>query len=272
MSVPPGIDAGGVHLAPTGPGSHPRPPRRRPATVLALRCLAAKIAIMVRKIPTERDAPDRPARDPEQTARTGAAAAQGGNAANAAQPGDALSLTGQLLIAMPAMADARFATSVIFVCAHTEDGAMGIVVNRPLASPSFADLLQQLGVDPVPPARSIRLCQGGPVDHARGFVLHSADWTGDGSLRVDDATALTASLDILKAIASGGGPQLGVLALGYAGWGPGQLEQEIVQNSWLSAPADAALLFDDQHDTKWRRALAKLKVDPLLLSARSGHA
>jgi putative transcriptional regulator len=183
-----------------------------------------------------------------------------------------MTLTGQVLIAMPAMADPRFATSVVYVCAHTEDGAMGIVVNRPLASPSFADLLQQLGIDPVPPARSIRLCQGGPVDNARGFVLHTADWTGDGSLRVDDHMALTASLDILKAIAGGGGPQRGLLALGYAGWGPGQLEQEIMQNAWLSAPADPELLFDDRHETKWRRALAKLKVDPLLLSASSGRA
>ncbi len=177
-----------------------------------------------------------------------------------------------MLIAMPAMADQRFALSVIYLCAHTDDGAMGIVVNRPLASPSFADLLQQLHVDPVPPARSIRLCQGGPVDHARGFVLHTADWTGDGSLRVDDQMALTASLDILKAIAAGGGPKQGMLALGYAGWGPGQLDQEIVQNTWLSAPADPALLFDDDHDTKWRRALARLRIDPLLLSTTAGRA
>ena len=99
-----------------------------------------------------------------------------------------MTLTGQLLIAMPAMMDPRFVTSVVYLCAHTADGAMGIVLNRPLATPSFSDLLQQLGVDPVPPARSIRLCQGGPVDNARGFVLHTADWTGDGSLRVDDAT------------------------------------------------------------------------------------
>jgi putative transcriptional regulator len=180
--------------------------------------------------------------------------------------------TGQLLIAMPTMGDPRFAQSVIYVCAHTDEGAMGIVVNRPLTSPSFSDLLSQLGVDPVPPARSIRLCQGGPVDHARGFVLHTADWTGDGSLRVDAQTALTASLDILKAIAAGGGPAQGMLALGYAGWGPGQLEAEFAQNAWLSVSADPALLFDDEHDTKWRRAFAKLKVDPLLLSPSAGRA
>jgi putative transcriptional regulator len=227
---------------------------------LALRPGAAKMAHMVRKTPTGPDAAERRKRG-DRPART------------AAEPaGAALALTGQLLIAMPAMADSRFATSVIYVCAHTDDGAMGIVVNRPLTSPSFTDLLQQLGVDPVPPARSIRLCQGGPVDHARGFVLHSADWTGDGSLRVDDTTALTASLDILKAIAAGGGPRMGMLALGYAGWGPGQLEQEIAQNAWLSAPADPSLLFDDDHETKWRRALAKLKVDPLLLSTQAGRA
>jgi putative transcriptional regulator len=183
-----------------------------------------------------------------------------------------MSLTGQLLIAMPAMLDPRFAHSVIYICAHTDEGAMGLVINRPLAAPSFTDLLRQLNVDPVPPARSIRLCQGGPVDNARGFVLHSSDWTGDGSLRVDAETALTASLDVLKAIAGGGGPSQGVLALGYAGWGPGQLEREMADNAWLSAPADAALLFGEEDETKWRRALAKLRVDPLLLSSVAGRA
>jgi putative transcriptional regulator len=187
-------------------------------------------------------------------------------------PREETTLTGQVLIAMPAMADPRFANSVIYMCAHTEEGAMGIVVNRPLAAPSFSDLLTQLSVDPVPPARSIRLCQGGPVDNARGFVLHTSDWTGDGSLRVDEQMALTASLDILKAIAAGGGPKQGVLALGYAGWGPGQLDAEIQQNAWLSAPADLSLLFDDDHETKWRRALASLKIDPLLLSTAAGRA
>jgi putative transcriptional regulator len=186
-------------------------------------------------------------------------------------PADAF-LTGQLLIAMPAMGDPRFTQSVIYLCAHTSDGAMGIVVNRPLQKPSFGDLLRQLEVAPMPPAREIQLCQGGPVDNARGFVLHTTDWTGDGSLRVDESLALTASLDILKAIATGGGPQQGLLALGYAGWGPGQLDQEIQQNAWLSAPADLDLIFDAKHDTKWRRALAKLKVDPLLLSDAAGHA
>src|SRR5690348_9229419 len=181
-------------------------------------------------------------------------------------------LTGQLLIAMPTMEDPRFAQSVIYVCAHTSEGAMGLVLNRPLERPKFDELLRQLDVAPQPPARRIRLCAGGPMDNARGFVLHTADWTGEGSLRVDESVALTASLDVLKAIAEGNGPREGLLARGYAGWGPGQLDAEIQQNAWLSVPADETIVFDDDDDTKWRRALAKLRIDPLLLSGAAGHA
>jgi putative transcriptional regulator len=181
-------------------------------------------------------------------------------------------LTGQLLIAMPAMADPRFAQSVIYVCAHTNEGAMGLVLNRPIVKPTFDDLLKQLQVAPVPAVRQVRLCAGGPVENARGFVLHTTDWTGDGSLKVNQDTALTASLDVLKLIAGGGGPRECILALGYAGWGPGQLDQEIQQNAWLSVDADETLLFDSDHDTKWRRALGKLHIDPLLLSDVAGHA
>ncbi len=181
-------------------------------------------------------------------------------------------LTGQILIAMPSMADERFTQSVIYLCAHTAEGAMGLVLNRPVARPTFEELLTQLKVDPVPPVREIRMCAGGPVENSRGFVLHTADWTGDGSLRVDSAVALTASLDVLKVIAEGSGPRECLLALGYAGWGPGQLDREIQENAWLSVPADEALVFGGGHDTHWRRALAKLNVDPLLLSAAAGHA
>ncbi|GAC1342607.1 MAG: YqgE/AlgH family protein [Acetobacteraceae bacterium] len=181
-------------------------------------------------------------------------------------------LTGQLLIAMPAMEDPRFAQSVILLCAHTDEGAMGIVLNRPLAKPTFEALLHQLDVQPTPPARQIRLCQGGPVDHGRGFVLHTNDWTGDGSLRVDENLALTASLDVLQEIAKGRGPREGLLALGYASWGPGQLDREIQENVWLSAPPPVELLFDADYDTKWRRALGILHIDPLLLSGAAGHA
>lgn len=181
-------------------------------------------------------------------------------------------LTGQLLIAMPGMTDPRFTQSVILVCAHSADGAMGIVVNRPLVEPTFDDLLRQLDIAPLPPARRIHLCAGGPVENARGFVLHTADWTGEGSLRVDEVLALTASLDILKAIAGGGGPRSCLLALGYAGWGPGQLDQELGHNAWLSVPADEPIVFDDEHRTKWRRALGKLHIDPGALSGAAGHA
>lgn len=185
---------------------------------------------------------------------------------------DAAPLTGQLLIAMPAMTDPRFEQSVILICAHTDEGAMGIVLNRPLAKPSFESLLNQLDVAPTPPARQIRLCEGGPVDHARGFVLHTSDWKGDGSLDVADDLALTASLDILQEIAQGGGPKEGLLALGYASWGPGQLDQEMQDNVWLTAPATLDVLFDDENATKWRRAMAILRIDPGLLSAAAGRA
>ena len=149
---------------------------------------------------------------------------------------------------------------------------MGLVVNRPVVKPTFAELLKQLKVAPNPPVRDVRLCAGGPVENARGFVLHTNDWTGEGSLKVDSGLALTASLDVLQVIAEGKGPRECVLALGYAGWGPGQLDREIHQNAWLSGPADEPLLFDADHETKWRRALAKLHVDPLLLSDVAGHA
>ena len=149
---------------------------------------------------------------------------------------------------------------------------MGLVLNRPIVKPTFDDLLKQLSVAPLPPVRQIRLCAGGPVENARGFVLHTNDWTGEGSLKVDSAMALTASLDVLKAIADGGGPARGLLALGYAGWGPGQLDQEMHDNAWLSAPATLEILFDRDHETKWRRAMASLRVDPALLSGSAGHA
>ncbi len=182
------------------------------------------------------------------------------------------SLTGQLLIAMPSMNTPHFSQAVIFVCTHTAEGAMGIVLNRPLARPSFDDLLEQLDVLPTPPARRIELFRGGPVDSARGLVLHTSDWTGEGSMLVDDHVALTSSMDVLKALADGGGPARGLLALGYAGWSPGQLDREMNEFAWLSAPSTVDLLFDQDHDTKWRRAMAILKVDPLLLSRTAGHA
>jgi putative transcriptional regulator len=181
-------------------------------------------------------------------------------------------LTGQLLIAMPGMQDPRFAGSVICLCAHSADGAMGLVLNKPVDGISFDELLRQLELEPRPPERRLRMVQGGPVENGRGFVLHTTDWSSDASLQVNGELALTASLDILKAVATGGGPRQGVLALGYAGWGPGQLESEIQSNAWLSVNADEGLLFSEEAGRMWRQAMAKLKVDPLLLSTAAGHA
>ena len=189
------------------------------------------------------------------------------------QPDLDAGLTGRLLIAMPALVSSPFAQAVVFLCAHsTEDGAMGLVVNRRLSQPGFDELLEQLGVAPTPPRRRITLCAGGPVENSRGFVLHSADWTGDGSLAVDEGIVLTASLDVLKVIADGSGPRQALLALGHATWAPGQLEEEIQQNAWLSAPSSDKILFGADHESKWRRALASLNIDPIRLSNRVGHA
>jgi putative transcriptional regulator len=181
-------------------------------------------------------------------------------------------LTGQLLVAMPQMRDPRFARSVIYMCAHNADGAMGLVVNRRVGSITFDDLLQQLGLGPNRRNDDIRIHFGGPVEQGRGFVLHSSDYQQSGTLRVDDGVALTATLDILKEMAAGGGPRRSLLALGYAGWGPGQLDAEIQANGWLQVPADENLVFDDDVDNKWERAIGKIGVDLGMLSGDAGHA
>ena len=184
-----------------------------------------------------------------------------------------LDLTAKLLIAMPGMGDPRFAKSVIFLCAHSEDGAMGLVVNQPTAEIRFGDLLKQLDIEPRAPMGDVVVRIGGPVEHGRGFVLHSPDWgTGDGTLRVDDRFSMTATLDILDAIARGVGPERSLLTLGYSGWGPGQLESEIQRNGWLTADAAPDLVFARDDSRKWERALASLGIDPLTLSAAAGRA
>src|SRR5262244_1883530 len=187
-------------------------------------------------------------------------------------PGTNPYLTGQLLVAMPQMRDPRFARSVIYMCAHSADGAMGLVVNRRVGSITFNDLLQQLNIGPNKRHDEIRVHFGGPVEQGRGFVLHSSDYTQSGTLRVDDHVALTATLDILKEMAAGGGPRKSLLALGYAGWGPGQLDAEIQANGWLSVSSDEALVFDDDLDNKWERAIHKIGIDFSMLSGEAGHA
>jgi putative transcriptional regulator len=189
-------------------------------------------------------------------------------------------LDGQMLIAMPTMRDERFARSVIYVCAHSSEGAMGIVVNQPAPNIRFSELLVQLEVIPAaeliqlpPRAGVIKVLKGGPVETGRGFVLHSSDFFIENStLPIDDGICLTATLDILKAIARGKGPQSAVLALGYAGWAPGQLEGEIQENGWLHCPADAELIFGPDIDGKYGRALRKIGIEPGKLSSQSGHA
>jgi putative transcriptional regulator len=181
-------------------------------------------------------------------------------------------LAGQMLIAMPQMRDARFSRSVVYVCAHTAEGAMGLVVNRLFSALSFPDLLEQLNIEPTPLCDPIRIHFGGPVEAGRGFVLHSADYVQDTTLLVEPDVALTATVDVLKAIAEGHGPRHSLLALGYAGWSAGQLDSEIRQNAWLNAPADEDLLFGEELDRKWERAIAKIGVDFGKLSGEAGHA
>ncbi|NNE80354.1 MAG: YqgE/AlgH family protein [Silicimonas sp.] len=182
-------------------------------------------------------------------------------------------IEGKLLIAMPGMGDPRFEKAVIFVCAHSEDGALGLIINKPTPELQFSSLLEQLGIDVGSPKRDIRVHFGGPVEHGRGFVLHSGDYMSDSStLQVSDAFGMTATLDILEDIARGSGPDSALLALGYSGWGPGQLESEILANGWLTCDAKQDLVFGNDDGTKWTAALKSMGVDALLLSSEAGRA
>ena len=204
----------------------------------------------------------------------------GRSARSSHQNTEAEYLDGQMLIAMPVMEDERFQRSVIYVCAHSSEGAMGIIVNRPAGSIDFPGLLMQLNIIKkgeriaLPEdAEAMKVLRGGPVETGRGFVLHSSDFfIKDSTLPIDDAISLTATLDILKAIATGAGPKRAILALGYAGWAPGQLENEIQHNGWLHCPADTELVFGDDVDNKYERALKKIGIDLAMLSNEAGHA
>lgn len=182
-------------------------------------------------------------------------------------------LTGQFLIAMPGMGDPRFDRSVIFLCAHSDEAAMGLIVNKPAPGASMEELMGQLGISPVPPRLGHTVQFGGPVEMGRGFVLHSADYESEGgTLVVDERFAMTGTLDILRDMANGSGPRAALLALGYAGWGPGQLETELARNDWLTAAAHPRIVWDLPNAAKWEAALAVLGVDPLFLSAEGGRA
>ena len=189
-------------------------------------------------------------------------------------------LDGQLLIAMPSMADQRFARSVVYICAHSSDGAMGIVINKLAAEVGFRDLLVQLDIVEARNERrlphnvdEIRVHRGGPVETGRGFVLHSADFFLDNAtLPIAEGICLTATLEILRAISEGRGPKRAFLALGYAGWAPGQLEFEMQANGWLHSQADRGILFDDDIEAKYDRAMAKIGIHPAMLSSDAVHA
>ncbi|OAN76545.1 hypothetical protein A8B78_03440 [Jannaschia sp. EhC01] len=195
-----------------------------------------------------------------------------------AMPNLSHDLTGKLLIAMPGMEDPRFAGAVIFLCVHSPSRAMGLIVNKPMEEVTFAELMEQLDIPkqgstpgPVP---QVPVCFGGPVEMRRGFVLHSPDYAprGEEALRIDPRFAMTGTLDILEDIASGRGPMRSLLALGYAGWGEGQLEAEIARNDWLTADATPDLVFDQKMERKWDAAVQSLGINPLMLSSEAGHA
>lgn len=195
-------------------------------------------------------------------------------------------LDGQLLLAMPSAADPRFNRTVVYVCAHSAEGAMGLVVNQRAENITFPKLLEQLDIFPKAPRgkrdaskditvslNSFTVHAGGPVEQTRGFVLHSADYfIADSTLTIDDKVSMTATLDVLRAIASGAGPVKALLALGYAGWGPGQLESEILLNDWLTCPANMDIVFEPRVERKYDMALATLGVHPAFLVSEFGRA
>ncbi|MEM9062703.1 MAG: YqgE/AlgH family protein [Pseudomonadota bacterium] len=181
-------------------------------------------------------------------------------------------LDGQVLIAMPGMEDPRFSKSLVFICAHSDDGAMGLIVNKVVGDLVWEDLFKKIEI-PIGSVNAPRpILFGGPVETERGFVLHSSDYFAEGAtLKVDEETSMTATIEILQDIAMGRGPDESLLMLGYAGWAPGQLESELQMNGWLLCAPDSALLFGGDQDAKWDRAMSKLGIDPALLGS-GGHA
>lgn len=188
------------------------------------------------------------------------------------EPGDELSFRHQLLVAMPSLKSDCFSKSVVYLCAHSAAGAMGIVINQQLPQIKFKELLEQLNM-PLPHMRIDPVIHfGGPVETGRGFVLHSTDFLRDDTVRINEGLGITGTVDILQAIAQGHGPHKSIFALGYAGWGPGQLDAEICANAWLTVPADDDLIFNPNLADKWGRALHKMGVNPMALSFDAGHA
>ena len=186
---------------------------------------------------------------------------------------ESVNFVGKMLVAMPGMGDTRFERSVIYMCAHDDEGGMGLIVNKPQHEIAFGHLLSQLEIETGPAARDIRVHFGGPVDLGRGFVLHSSDYCLEtGTLQVDDHVGMTATMEVLEDLAQGKGPDQSMLALGYAGWGPGQLEREIASNGWLICDPRDDIIFGRANEHKWSGALKMMGIDPLLLSETAGRA
>lgn len=182
-------------------------------------------------------------------------------------------LEGQFLVAMPGMGDPRFEHTVIYLCAHSADGAMGLIVNKPAPDVRFGDLLEQLDISADGDLGNQQVYFGGPVEHGRGFVLHSDEYfVPDSTLKIEGGVSMTATVDILKDIAGSKGPRMSLMTLGYAGWGPGQLESELQANGWLSCDADDEIIFEMRPEKKWEAALQQIGIDPRLLSAEGGRA
>jgi len=183
-----------------------------------------------------------------------------------------MDLTNQFLIAMPTLNDPNFYRTVTYLCVHNQDGAMGIILNRPL-SLTLGDVLKHMDIDITnPDVNRMRILQGGPVQPERGFVIHQPSGNWDAVLTVGDDIAIATSRDILTAIAEGTGPTNAVVALGYAGWGAGQLEKEVAENSWLSGPINSSIIFDAPSEKRWQLATELLGINPSLISGEVGHA
>jgi len=183
-----------------------------------------------------------------------------------------MNLTGQIIVSMPSLEDERFYKTVIYMCAHSSEGSMGIIINKKIDYDLYPDLLEQLGIDKPLDKKKLFIRYGGPIESGRGFVLHSDDMIRKETLNIDKGVALTSTAEFFDDLSIGKGPKNSILALGYAGWAPGQLEAEILQNSWMSLPIDTSFLFDDEVSRKWTQAYKIMGVDPNNLSFQSGRA
>ena len=183
-----------------------------------------------------------------------------------------MNLTGQIIVSMPSLEDERFYKTVIYICAHSSEGSMGIIINKKIDYDLYPDLLQQLGIDKPLNNKKLFIRYGGPVESGRGFVLHSDDMMRKETLNIDKGVALTSTAEFFDDLSKGKGPKNCILALGYAGWQPGQLEHEIMRNSWMSLSVDNSFLFDDEVSRKWSQAYKLMGIDPNSLSFQSGNA